>query len=524
MESQLALDAIVEVGILLLALASIVAILTKYVRLPYSVLLVIVGFFVGRIGFLAPLHIKPEVVMVLFLPPLLFESAIHINFAILRRLLKFVILFALPGVILCALLIALLMHIAVPLPLASLLVFGAIVSATDPLSVISLFKENRVAQRISLLVEGESLFNDATAVVLFRVLIGFALAGALTAPMWQTVNSGLVSLTVMLVGGIAVGLTLGLAFSKLFQQVDDHLIEITMSVILAYLTYLAAEFVHVSGVIAVVVVGLVIGNYGMTKGMTVTTRVPLLSFWGYVAFVVNSLIFILIGIEVNKSGLTGFPLWEVGFGFLVVLVARALTVTVFSWLGNRFGTQRVRANDQAVLIWGGVKGSLSMALALSLPLTLTARSELINLVFGVVVLSLLVQGLTMRPLLKMLGLAGRVEEDKGQYERIVARMVAAQRAIAELERLKEAHTLPRQFYQKFYASLEETVHQGEAELAQLLSEKPQLAADYQRTVQLAVLHARKAALAALVRDGLVHPSSVREQLRSIDDEIFNLTS
>lgn len=513
-----------EAGILLLALASLVAIVTKYIRLPYSVLLVVVGFFVGRISFLAPLHIKPEVVLVLVLPPLLFESALHINFAALRRLLKFVVLLALPGVMFCALVVALLMRIAVPLPLASLLVFGAIVSATDPISVLSLFKENRVAQRISLLVEGESLFNDATAIVLFRVLITFALAGALSAPLWDAVNSGLVELAVMLVGGIAVGLMLGLAFSKLFQQVDDHLVEITMSVILAYLTYVAAEFIHVSGVIAVVVVGLVIGNYGMAKGMTVTTRVPLLSFWSYIAFVVNSLIFILIGIEVNRSALTSFPLWEVGFGFLAVLVARALTVALFSWLGNRFGTQRVAAADQGVLIWGGVKGSLSMALALSLPLALGARSELINLVFGVVVLSLLVQGLSMRPLLKLLGLAGRVEEDKGQYERVLARMVAAQRAIGELERLKDAHALPQQLYQKFHLSLEETVRQGEAELAELLADKPQLAADYQRTVQLAILHARKAALSALERDGIVHSTSVREQLRSIDDEIFKLTS
>ena len=243
----------------LLLVASLVAIAVRRLRVPYTVALVIVGLLLTTLPH-ASFSLTPELILALFVPPLIFEAAFHLNFADLRRNLVLILVLAVPGVLLTMLIVGGALAIGVHLSLPVALVFGALVAATDPVAVVALFRVLGVPKRLAVLVEGESLFNDGTALVLFNLTLAVAHQRGVQLPE----QPGRISCAFR-IGGIAVGLVLGWMISWLIAHIDDYLIEITLTTVLAYGAYLLAEQLDFSGVLAVVAAGLVNGNLGTQR-------------------------------------------------------------------------------------------------------------------------------------------------------------------------------------------------------------------------------------------------------------------
>ena len=396
----------VEFLIWLLIAASTIAVLTKYLRIPYTVALVLGGLLLSllHLSFLSPLQpnqrpnwLTPDVILILFLPALVFEGSVKIDVRDLLHDAAPLLVLANIGVLLATLVTGYLVHWAIGLPILIALLFGAIISATDPMSVLAIFKDLRMDKRLSVLIEGESLLNDGTAVVLFQILLAGVVAGGLSA------GKGIGQFLWAVLGGAVLGSALAYAASKITQTIDDPQIEITLTTVVAYGSYLLANHLHLSGVIATASAGLMVGNFGAKKGMSARTRTVLESFWEYIAFVMNSLVFLLIGLEVHIGALA--QAWRpVLFAIAAVLAGRAFSVYLLVPLSNLFA-EKIPFPWQHVTVWGGLRGALALALALSLDNTFPCRDRVLDLTFGVVVFSILVQGLTMKPLLRLLGLA-----------------------------------------------------------------------------------------------------------------------
>jgi len=396
----------VEFLIWLLIIASIIAVLAQRVQIPYTVALVFGGLLLSliRLPHLSPLQpsqrpnwLTPDVILILFLPALVFEGSLKIDGRNLIRDWAPLLLLANAGVLLATLVTGSLVYWAIGLPILTALLFGAIISATDPISVIALFKALRVDKRLSTIVEGESILNDGTAVVLFQILLAGMVAGRLG------IARGVGQFVVAVAGGAVLGIALGYAVSRITETIDDPQVEITLTMIVAYGSYMLAHHLHLSGVIATASAGLMVGNFGAKRGMSPRTQAALDSFWEYLAFVMNSLVFLLIGLEVHiQTFVLGWR--SLLLAIAAVLVGRVLSVYVLLAASNLF-TEKIPGRWQHVVVWGGLRGSLALALALSLDNTFPYRQVILNLVFGVVVFSILAQGLTIRPLLRVLGLA-----------------------------------------------------------------------------------------------------------------------
>ncbi len=288
----------------LMLIASIVAIVIRRLQIPYTVALIVVGLLLTTQTTLK-FEFTPDLILALFVPPLVFEAAFHLRYNDLRRDLPIILLFAIPGVIITMILVGGVVSFGASLSLPVALVFGALIAATDPVAVISLFRALGIPKRLSVLVESESLLNDGTALVLFNLMLVAALTGQFD-PIKSVIDFIIVS-----AGGIGIGLALGWVTARLIARIDDYLIEITLTTILAFGSYLVAEQFHVSGVLAVVAAGLVCGNLG-PQGMSPTTRIVLFNFWEYITFLANSLVFLMIGLEVDLPALievlAGHPL------------------------------------------------------------------------------------------------------------------------------------------------------------------------------------------------------------------------
>ena len=396
----------IEFLVWLLIAAAIIAMLAKRLRIPYTVSLVFGGLLLGiiPIPILSPLQpghrpdwLTPDVILILFLPALVFEGSVKLDVRELLRNSVPLLLLANAGVLLAALVTGYLVHWWIGLPVLIALLFGCIISATDPISVLAIFKDLRIDRRLSLLMEGESLLNDGTAVVLFGVLLEAVVAEKLSVP------KGVVQYVLAVAGGAILGSGLGYLASRITETVDDPQIEITLTTILAYGSYLLAYHLHLSGVIATASAGLMLGNFGSKRGMSARTRIAMQSFWEYISFVMNSLVFLLIGLEIHVREL--LQNWtSVLLAIGAVLLGRVLSVYLLVPLSNRFA-EKIPLRWQHVAVWGGLRGALALALALSLNSAFPYREQILNLTFGVVIFSILVQGLTIKPLLKLLKLA-----------------------------------------------------------------------------------------------------------------------
>ena len=379
---------------ILLLIAAVVAMLARRLHVPYSVGLVFAGIALALLPFNSDIELTKQLVFTAFLPPLIFEAAFQLRWRELKPQLPVILTFATAGVLLSAAATTLGMHYLAHWSWAAASVFGILIAATDPVAVIAMFKNSHVHGRIRLLVEGESLFNDATAAVAFVITL-VIVSG-------QSVRVADVATTLLLIvaGSLLCGVAVAAIALLLAGGTDDHLIEITFTTVAAFGSFLLAEHFHLSGVLATLTTGLIIGNVGHIS-ISARSRQAVEEFWEYAAFVANSLIFLLIGLRVAHRDYS-FVLLPVLIATMVVLVGRAVAIYPLALLFIR-SSLRITGRHQHILFWGGLRGALALALALGLPPEMPAREEIITVAFAVVAFSIFVQGMTIVPFMSRLG-------------------------------------------------------------------------------------------------------------------------
>jgi CPA1 family monovalent cation:H+ antiporter len=322
-------------------------------------------------------------------------------------------------------------------------------------------------------------------------------------------------------GGLAVGAVVGLATSALTSRFDDHLLEITLTTIAAYGSFLGAEGLHVSPVIAVLTAGLIIGNYGRRAGMSPTTQVAVNSFWEYAAFVVNSLVFLLVGLETQLTAMFAYSR-TTAWGVVALLLSRVVAVYALMPLANRL-TAPVPFRWLHVLFWGGLRGSLSIALALSLPLTLERRSEMVMMIFGAVVFSLLVQGLTISPMLKWLRI-GEKPHGVREYEALQGRLLADTAALAELDSLRSRGVITPRVYDDLKAEFSEAHQSLSRRLAQLDKVERAVERQQEDRIRRHLVSVKKARMTELLHEGIITDDVHSEVSGLIDRELASATN
>ncbi len=384
-----------ETGAVLLLISAVVAMMTRRLRLPYSVGLVMAGIVLAFLPFSPHVELTKELLFTVLLPPLIFEAALYLKWSELRKDLPVVLVLATLGVVLSAGVTAAGMHYLANWQWLGALVFGVLIAATDPVSVIATFKEAKAHGRLLLLIESESLFNDGTAAVLYSICVALALGHSLT-PFAMTAR-----LLIMVGGSLICGAIVAAVVLLLAGRTEDHLIEVTFTTVAAYGAFLLAEHLRLSGVLATLVTGLIVGNIGPLRAISPRGREAVQTFWEYAAFVSSSLVFLLIGMrEAHQNFAAGW--YSIVIAVVLVTLGRAAAVYPGCALFARSGL-RVSSKHQYVMFWGGLRGALALALALALPEDMPQREAIVTASFAVVAFSIFAQGLTLTPLLRKFG-------------------------------------------------------------------------------------------------------------------------
>lgn len=524
-------DSLILAG--LLAAAAALLAIAQAVRVPYPILLVLGGLGLGFVPGMPRIELPPDLVLVAVLPPLLYGTAFFTSLRDLRANVRPIGLLAIGLVLATMLVVAAVAHAVIPgLDWPTAFVLGAIVSPTDPTAATAIAQRLGLPRRLVALVEGESLVNDGTALVAYR----FAVAAVVTGSFSLSAATGRFVLNV--VGGIAIGLAVGFVIREVRRRLDNPPVEITISILSGYFAYLPAEAADVSGILAAVTVGIYMG-WHTPELTTAQTRLQGLAVWEILFFLLNALLFALIGLQlpVILDRLSGYSTGSlVGYA---VLVGAAVVATRFAWI---FGTtylprlliRPVRRSDvsappwkpAAVLAWSGMRGAVSLAAALALPLTIDAggpfpdRELIVFLTFGVILGTLVVQGLTLPALIGLL----RIEDDRlEEKEDTKARIHAAEAALARLEELVDEDWVREDtaerlrglydFRRSRFRSRFDTADDGAIE---------QRSTDYQR-LRRELLDAERATVVALRREGRISDDVMRRVVRDLDLEEARLT-
>jgi len=480
----------IEITILeIVLIASIVAILGRRIRIPYTVALVLAGVVLSLRGPF-DLTVDPEIFLALLIPPLVFEAAFHIDFQDLRENLSTIVLLAVPGVIINVALVGGVLALSGEVVFSTAIVFGAIIAATDPVAVVAIFRKLGAPRRLEVLLEGESLLNDGTAIVIYSLVLAAIETGQFD------IIEGLYDFVLVGGGGIAVGLILGWLLSRLIARVDDRLVETSLTTVLAFGAYLVAEQLHVSGVLAVVAAGIVAGNLS-PRGMSPTTKVAVFNFWEFAAFLANSAVFLFIGVQTHIPSLLEkwyLILWAI----LAVLVGRAVVVYGLSRLGRE-----VPSPWRHILFWGGLRGGIGLALALSLPASYGAMRELdITLTFGVVLFSIIVQGTSMNSLFNVLGIVTTADEMR-EYEERKARALSIRSGYDRLQAMYEDGFVSEASWQRLGGFLRDRMDVLNRAVVDFLARHPELEEDEIRNAREEVLRAQRGNLIDMLQEGLI---------------------
>jgi len=519
--------------VILLVITAGVALLVKRIRLPFTVALVLVGLaFAFLPADFVNIDINAELILSILVPPLLFEATLHIPWKKLRADLFPVLLFALGGTLIGTFATAALIRPFVDMPWLAAIAFGALISATDPVAVIAFFKSLGVDKRLGVLVDGESLFNDAIAIVAFSLAVQAAEPG-------QSFEFGgaMADFFLKSFGGLAVGLAIGWIVSELvLANVDDPLIETTTTLAAAYGTYVIAEDFggivgfddgfHLSGILAVVSAGLVIGNTGL-KNTSPSTKVALNHFWEILTFLVNSLVFLFIGIKIARIDLSAFrpSLLDIAIAIAIVLAIRAVIVYGFGAAHAVMQpSRRIPMNFRHVQFWGGLRGAISLALALILE-EKNFDDDVVNTVlvmtFGVVLFTLLIQGTSMTPLIRRLGLADRSETERRQ-QLYQAQLYAARAGRDEIGRLGSQGVLFPEMARAMQATYDNEVRAASGDLGSHFQAHPELEMAMLLQARRDALTAEQGALFELGRTGLVESEVVEEAAGEVTDRMAAL--
>jgi len=377
---------------LLLLIACLVAIITKRIGFPYAVGLVAAGIALSLAGYRSGLELTPELVFTILLPPLVFEAAIHLKWRQFCSEAPLVLSLAFVGTLLSAGIVAGGMHWFAGWGWQASLLFGSLIAATDPVSVIAMMKEQDAEPRLRFLMESESLVNDGAAAVLFGLVAAW-IGG-------QSGGVGTIALSLLTTvgGGVLCGIIVAAAILAIAGRSDDHLVEITLTMLAAYGSFLIAERLGVSAVLATLAAGMVVGNRGGQRALTEVGRTSMVRFWDFAAFLANSIVFLLIGSRAAGQPIAHYFM-PAAIATLLVLAGRAVAIYPITQLFARTALVTDRLT-QHILFWGGLRGALALALALAAPVALPEHDELIGVAFAVVAFSIFVQGLTVPRLLR----------------------------------------------------------------------------------------------------------------------------
>jgi Na+/H+ antiporter len=421
----------------LLVSVSVLAAAARAVDIPYPIVLVLGGLVMGFVPGIPEVELQPELVLVIFLPPLLYSAAFFASLRDLRYDIRSISLLAIGLVIATACAVAVVAHALIDgLPWAAAFALGAIVAPTDPLAAIEIGRRLNLPRRISTILEGESLINDGTALVIYRVAVGAVGGGfSIVHAGWQFVAGGL--------GGVAIGLAVGWVIAEIRKRLDDPPVEVTISLLSGYAAYVPAERLGCSGVLAAVTIGIYIG-WRAPEISSARQRIAGYSMWTILTFLLNALLFVLIGLQLPLilDGLRDEPLGEL-IG-VAAAVAAVVIVCRLAWMHlmtgairalDRRPVQRERRGTwrgRMVGGWAGMRGAVSLAAALALPADFPARDELLFVTFSVILATLVLQGLTLPAVIRWSG----VHDDGSEAaEELLARRRATEAALAHLDEL-----------------------------------------------------------------------------------------
>ncbi len=501
----------------LLGIAILVAAAAAKLKFPYSVGLVVAGIGASFLGEIVAVDISPELILALLVPPLLFEATLQLPWAKLKADLFPILLLAIGGTLFGTVVMAALVNFGLNIPWAAAFAFGALIAATDPVAVVAFFKSLGVPKRLVVLIEGESLFNDAVAVVAFTLAVSAASGSGFSA------SEAVTQFVLISAGGLLIGLALGYVISVLFiSKIDDAMIETSLTVVTAYGAYLLAEEfgklvgdeeLKLSGILAVVAAGLVVGNVGLGT-TSPSTRITLSNFWELLTFFANSMVFLVIGLTITPSKFLDH------FGEVILAIVAVVLIRVCVIYGVAYLTRKVRPRRripmsfQHVITWGGLRGAISLALALSITIELgyfepDTVETIQTMTFGVVLFTLLVQGTTISSIIKKLGLANKskVEVTRQRHQATIKITRSAQKQIDALvakgdlfedmgESLKRAH--------------QEEIDANLASLREHFTQNPELEVAMLMQARHRVLAAERSALSVLVRDSSVDSNVAAE--------------
>jgi monovalent cation:H+ antiporter, CPA1 family len=500
----------------LMVVAIIVAIAAKRARIPYNVALVVGGLIIAVSNLLPGVPpLKPEVVFLVCLPALLFEGGISANVGNVRANAVPIAVLATLGMVLAIGGTGASLHWLLELDWGPALLLGAILSVTDTISILFAFRRAPVPARLSGIMQGESLFNDGTALVAYAAIAAVVAGGA--AP-----SLGLFAGQVVLasVGGGAIGLALGLVGSFVIRRTEDPLAEIMATTALAFSSFIVAEQLRLSGAIAAVTAGLVVG-VALRRDVSPQSQVAIHTFWEYAAFGVNTFLFLSVGLTTRPEVLLAH-LPQTGIAFAAVFAGRAVAIylpfLLLRWLRP---TESIPLRWQHVFLVGNIKGALSIGLVLGLPANTPSRELLVAITFSVTLLSLLGQGLLLPQALRRMGL---LEEDPVALDvaEQQARLIVSRAAHQELEALHLQGLVPRAAYEHLRSDYQVSIARAERELRRINEQHLAQAARSLITVRRRLIDAERTALLAARRNGLIPESTAEELLAHLDERTLEL--
>lgn len=491
--------------LLVLAIGSAVAIAAKRISVPYNVALVVVGLLLVLMNVLPQTPMDPEIVLIVFLPILVFQGALSADADGMRRAARPILALAVPGVAVSLLGTAALATWAIGLPFSVALLLGAVLSITDTVSVLLAFRSVRVPHRLAAVMEGESLFNDGTALVLVGLAASVVLRGhadpVLTARMFLIAT----------IGGLLFGAAFGTLGAHVLRRAPDDLTAVLASLVLVFAASLVSEHVHASPVIAVVVAGVLVAHE-MNNRLEPSRVLALQGFWETAGFVLNVWLFLLVGMQLRSELLLREAL-PITLAVIALHAGRAIAVY------GCFGVMRVVKQEAVPLRWqhvmvvGNVKGALSMAAVLALPQGIAYRERLIAIVFGVTLVSLVTQALPFRSLLQWLKVGEPTTDALADQSKAV--LIGARRAQSELDGLLASGLISRREHAERWAGFQRDII--DAERALRLHRRD---AHHDDVAEHAVLAARKAAILDAARRGLISERTAGTQVASLDEQLI----
>ena len=498
----------------------------KVGRFPYTIALLLAGFGLSVIQAslgiqLFDVQLSHDLILLVLLPPLLFEGAATTDLESFRENLVPILALAVPGLLVSVVVLGAVGQFAFGFPLLISLLFAAMILPTDPVSVLALFKELGAPERLSTLVEGESLLNDGVGVVVFSALLALTReaqrTNVPTSELLTVSQLGTTALDIVVssLGGLLVGLITGYVVYRVMVNLDEHMTEIVLTLILTYGSFLLAEhYLHVSGVIATVVAGLFIGNRGAEYAMSPQTKLSVFNTLETAAFIVNTFIFVAIGATTPVRQLLSYA-EPIGIAIVLVLFARAVAVYPLTTLVNRISDPDVPTNYQHVMLWGGLHGSIPIALVLGLPPNFELGVQLRAMVFGVAAFSLVVQGLSMSNLLDRLGIVTR-SDDERLYELLSGRARATSAALDAADRLHRRGDIPGDVYDDFTTEYKQEKDDLRRAISQLMRENPDLRREELLIGERRLLRREKSAIQDAMRDGVIADDVGDRLLEEVD--------